>query len=291
MEKRWHALALRERDRLVRRIIFLEGSANVAVLLAKAVVGLQTGSLAVLADAIHSLTDVANNVVALVIIHFASAPPDREHPYGHRKFETMAVFGLATMLTVLAFEIAMRALESGERPIAQHGWGLLIMFVVLGINLSVSLWQGRWARRLDSDLLRADARHTLSDVLVTVIVIVGWQGAALGYLWLDAALAIGVAAVVLFLAYDLFKRVIPVLVDRIAAEPEVLAEVVHAVPGVQTVRRVRSRWIGSMPAVDVVVTVDAGLSTIAAHAIADAIETTLQKKFSIEDVTVHIEPH
>jgi cation diffusion facilitator family transporter len=290
MEQRWHALAPRERDRLVRRVIFLEGAANIAVLLAKAVVGLQTGSLAVLGDAIHSLTDMANNVVALVIIHFASAPPDREHPYGHRKFETMAVFGLATMLTVLAFEIAIRALESGERTIAQHGWALLIMLVVLGINLSVSLWQGRLARRLDSDLLRADARHTLSDVLVTVMVIVGWQGAALGYLWLDTAFALVVAVVVLYLAYDLFRRVIPVLVDRIAAEPEVVAEVVHAVPGVHTVRRIRSRWIGSMPAVDVVVTVDAGLSTIAAHAIADAIETTLQKKLSIEDVTVHIEP-
>jgi len=290
MEKRWHALAPRERDRLVRRVILLEGSANIAVLVVKSIVGLQTGSLAVLGDAIHSLTDVANNVVALVIIHFSSAPPDREHPYGHRKFETMAVFGLATLLTVLAFEIAMRALESGERTIAQHSWGLIMMVVVLGINLTVSLWQGRWARRLDSDLLRADARHTLSDVLVTVMVIIGWQGAALGYVWLDALLALGVATVVLYLAYDLFKRVVPVLVDRIAAEPEVLAEVVHAVPGVRTVRRIRSRWIGSMPAVDVVVTVDAGLSTMAAHAIADAIETTLQKKFSIEDVTVHIEP-
>ena len=91
-------------------------------------------------------------------------------------------------------------------------------------------------------------------------------------------------------SYGLFKRVVPVLVDRMAADPEVLAGVVRAVPGVRRVRRIRSRWTGSAPTVDVIVTVDAGLSTVEAHAIATAIETILQKRFAAEDVTVHIEP-
>jgi cation diffusion facilitator family transporter len=283
-------LAMGERDRLVRRVLYLEGGSNVAVLVAKVVVGWTTGSVAVLGDAIHSLTDLANNVVALIVMHLASAPPDREHPYGHRKFETLAVFGLATLLTVLAVEMALRAVEREERTVVRHGWSLAVMLGVLGINIVVFLWQEYWARQLDSDLLRADARHTMSDVLVTIMVIVGWQLAALGYVWLDTVFALGVATVVLCLAYGLFKRVIPVLVDRIAAEPEVVADIVQTVPGVRKVLRIRSRWAGSAPTVDVVITVDPALSTIEAHTIADAIETTLHKQFNMEDVTVHIEP-
>ena len=147
-----------QRDRRVRKILVLEGLANVVVLFAKTLVGLSTGSFVILGDALHSLTDVANNVVALVVVRVAGTPPDREHPYGHRKFETLAVFGLATMLTVLACELALRALERGDRPIARHGWGLAVMLGVFGVNIGIALWQGYWARRLNSEILRADAQ-------------------------------------------------------------------------------------------------------------------------------------
>ena len=279
-----------QRDRRVRKILVLEGLANIVVLFAKTLVGLSTGSFVILGDALHSLTDVANNVVALVVVRVAGTPPDREHPYGHRKFETLAVFGLATMLTVLACELALRALERGDRPIVRHGWGLAVMLGVFGVNIGIALWQGYWARRLNSEILHADARHTMADVFTTVVVIAGWQGAALGYPWLDAVCALGVAALVLFLAYGLFKRAIPVLVDRMAAEPEMLGEAVQSVAGVRQVRRVRSRWVGDSPSVDVVIAVDPQLSTAEAHAIADAIEAVLQQRYAMDDVTVHIEP-
>jgi cation diffusion facilitator family transporter len=284
------ALDTAQRDQLVKRLLLLEGAANIVVLLAKAVVGVSTGSFAVLGDAIHSLTDVANNIVALVVVKVAGTPPDREHPYGHRKFETLAVFGLATLLTVLAVELAIRAIDRGEQHITRHGWGLAIMFGVLGVNIGISVWEGYWARRLNSDILRADARHTMADVLTTVVVIAGWQFAARGYLWLDSVFALSVAALVLCLAYGLFKRAIPVLVDRIAEEPEVLIGAVRSVPGVRQVRRVRSRWVGASPSVDVVIAVDRQLSTAAAHEIADAIEALLRYQYAMEDVTIHIEP-
>jgi cation diffusion facilitator family transporter len=279
-----------QRDQLVKRLILLEGAANVVVLLAKAAVGLSSGSFAVLGDAIHSLTDLANNIVALVVVKVAGTPPDREHPYGHRKFETLAVFGLATLLTVLAVELALRAIDRGEQQITRHGWELAVMFGVLGVNIAISVWEGYWARRLNSDILRADARHTMADVLTTVVVIAGWQFAARGYLWLDSVFALSVAALVLCLAYGLFKRAIPVLVDRIAEEPEVLIGAVRSVPGVRQVRRVRSRWIGASTSVDVVIAVDRQLSTAEAHEIADAIEDLLHHQHAMEDVTVHIEP-
>lgn len=226
------------RDVQVRRIILIEGTVNMAVVAAKAVVGTSTGSFAILADAIHSLADLSNNLVAWFVVRLSQAPPDREHPYGHRKYEVLAVFGLAALLTVLAIEIALGA-----------------------------------ARR-DS----------------TIAVMAGWQVSIRGYPWLDTVVSFGVAGLVLYLAWGLFKKAIPVLVDEIAIEPEAISRTVFSVRGVRAVSRVRSRWVGNMGAVDLVVRVDPDLSTMASHEIADAVEDAVSAQFGIDDITVHIEP-
>jgi cation diffusion facilitator family transporter len=267
------------------------GIANLAVLIAKVAVGLATASTAVIGDALHSLADVSNNGVALLALRVAVAPPDREHPYGHRKYETLAVFALALLLSVLAVELALRSLQRGPAEVLRPGWGLAVMLGVFGVNVVVSAWQGSWARRLDSDLLRADARHTFSDVLVTTTVIAGWQSAARGLLWVDRATALAVAGLILFLAFGLFRRAIPVLVDHSAADPDELRAVVEAIAGVRSARRVRSRGRGREGRIDVVVTVDPSLSTPASHRIADEVERALATRFETRDVTVHVEPH
>ena len=279
------------RDRQVIRVIIDEGLANALVLLLKLVVGLMTGSLAVLADAVHSLTDVANNLIALFVIRISSQPPDREHPYGHRKFETLAVFGLATLLTVFAIELALHAWRREPTEIIQTSWGIGLMLFVLLVNVALATWQRRWAKRLNSDILLADASHTFADVLTTIVVIVGWQLSTMGYVWLDTLCALGVAGLVLYLAFGLFRRAVPVLVDGLAVDPELLEQVAGNVPGVIEIRRVRSRWQGSDRAVDMVITVDPSMSTRDAHDIADALEDTLSREFQINDVHIHVEPH
>ena len=107
------------------------------------------------------------------------------------------------------------------------------MFGVLVANVAVSLWEARWARTLDSDLLRADVRHTASDVAVTLAVIAGWQLGARGHAWLDTLIAFGIAGLIFWLAYGLFRRAIPALVDAAAADPERIADVALRVPGVR----------------------------------------------------------
>jgi cation diffusion facilitator family transporter len=280
-----------KRDRQVERVLVREALANLAVMFAKAVVGFHTGSIAVLGDAVHSLADFANNIVAFVAARIASEPPDQDHPYGHKKFETLAVFGIATLLSVLAIEIILGALDRDPRVITQQRWELVLMLGVLAVNITIAIWENRWARRLDSDILRADARHTLSDVLTTVAVIAGWQLAAHGYRWLDALASIIVAAMIFYLAYGLFQKAIPVLVERSIASPDALSSVASAVSGVHETRRIRSREGGSGPAIELVVSVDRNLSTADSHAIADEIERAISEKFSVNDVTVHIEPH
>jgi cation diffusion facilitator family transporter len=279
-----------QRDRKVRQVILIEGAANLTVLLAKVVVGFSTGSLAVLSDAVHSLTDMFNNIVAWTVVRLSAVPADREHPYGHRKFETLAVFGLAALLVVLAFELGLNAIKGESKTIASSAWELGVMLAVLIINIVVATWQRRWARRLESDILLADASHTFADVMVTLMVIAGWQLSVMGYVWLDRLCALGVAGLVLYLAYQLFKRAVPVLVDQFAVDPEQLTRAVMTVSGVREVRRIRSRWVGSEPVVDMIISVDPALTTEQSHNISDQIELLLEQQFHINDISIHVEP-
>jgi cation diffusion facilitator family transporter len=279
-----------ERDRKVQRLIIIEGCANLLVLLVKLFVGMSTSSLAILADAIHSLTDVANNIVAWIVIRLSAMPADREHPYGHRKFETLAVFGLATFLAVLAFEIAKNAITRETTEIVSGGWELGLMIGVLVVNIVLASWQRYWARRLKSGIMLADAAHTFADVLTTVVVIIGWQLSSMGFLILDRICALGVAGLVFYLAYRLYKTAFPVLVDEYAIDPEHLMNAVMNVAGIKEVGRIRSRWIGPEIAIDIVVSVDAELSTEESHRIADQVETVIEDQFNVGDAFVHIEP-
>ncbi len=280
-----------QRDKNVQRVILVEGLANAVVLLAKLLVGFSTGSLAILGDAIHSLTDVINNIVAWVVIRLSSMPPDREHPYGHRKFETLAVFFLASLLLVFAFELALRTFTREAVEISSTPWGLGTMLVVLLINISLAVWQRMWARRLNSNILMADATHTFSDALTTVVVIVGWQLSAAGYVWLDQVCALLVAGLIFYMALGLFKSVLPSLVDEFALDPEMLSATVKKVPGVRQVNRVRSRWVGVEKTVDIVISVDSSLSTFDSHKIATEIEVQVEKTYGVTDISIHVEPY
>ncbi len=284
-------LTYSERDKKVLKLIVIEGSANVLVLLAKLFVGLSTGSLAILADAIHSLTDVANNIVAWIVVRLSAMPADREHPYGHRKFETLAVFALATFLAVLAFEIARNAVTKESTEIISGNIELAVMIAVLVVNIGLATWQRHWAIRLKSSIMLADAAHTFADVLTTVIVIVGWQLSSMGYLILDRLCALGVAGFVFYLSYRLFKTAFPVLVDQYAIDPEDVKDAVLAISGVKEVGRIRSRWVGSDIALDIVVSVNAELTTEESHKIADKIETMIEEQFKVIDALIHIEPY
>jgi cation diffusion facilitator family transporter len=280
-----------DRDRKVQRLIILEGCANILVLLVKLFVGLSTNSLAILADCIHSLTDVANNIVAWIVLRLSAMPADREHPYGHRKFETLAVFGLATLLAVMAIEIAKSAFTKETTEIVSGTWELVLMVGVLIVNIVLATWQRYWARRLQSGIMLADAAHTFADVLTTVVVIIGWQLSSMGFLILDRLCALGVAGFVFYLAYNLYKSAFPVLVDEYAIDPEDIKTAVITIQGVKAADRIRSRWIGSDIAIDIVISVDAELTTEESHKIADQVEILIEEQFNVGDAFIHVEPY
>lgn len=279
------------RSRAIRRVLVIEGAGNLVVSLAKLTAGLMTGSLALISEALHSTTDLANNVLAWFAMRIADQPPDEDHPYGHAKFETLSIFVLGTLLSVLAVEILLGVVRRGApEQVATSSLALGVMIGSLVFQIALAIWQMRAAHRLDSELLRADAAHTISDSATTVATIIGWQLAAYGFAWLDSVVAVLVAGFVLVLAYRLFRRAVPILVDGAAVQPEELRAVALQVDGVEEVGRARSRWEGRRRVADLTVRVDPSLDAVQSHAVADAVEERLEGVLGIADAVVHVEP-
>ena len=278
------------RDRGIRRVIVIEGLANAAVVVTKLFVGVTTGSLAIIGDAVHSLTDVLNNVLAWLVMRVSSSPADDEHPYGHRKFESLAVFVLATLLVALAFELVVAAVTRETRAVDSTPLALGLMLSTLVVNVSLAWWQRGWARRLDADILHADASHTFSDALTTVAVIIGWQLSVYGLPWLDRVVAVIVAGVVLWLAYRLFRRAVPILVDESALDTAAVEELLRELGGVQGVNRVRSRRSGTRLALDLELAVDPGLTIAAGADIRRSAEQALTRRFGEVDAVIALVP-
>jgi cation diffusion facilitator family transporter len=155
---------------------------NLVVAVSKISLGLATSAVSVLSDGFHSLTDTASNVVALVGVRLSSQPPDEDHPYGHRKFETLASIGILIFLILVLFEVASSAVDrfrTGGTPTVG-----VISFVVMGatflVNLGVVIYERRAGRRLSSEILLADAHHTMSDLMTSATVIVALIGVKFG---------------------------------------------------------------------------------------------------------------
>jgi len=178
--------------RTVRRVLVLTLLLNLSVVALKGLVGWWTGSLSLIADALHSVTDSANNVLGLATNQLANPRPDRDHPYGHQKFEAVGALGVAAFLGIACFEILKSTIErivEGSSPVTMNQAALWIMLAVLGINIFVAFYERRVGLRLNSKILIADAKHTMSDVWITITVMGGLIGVWKGLQWLDIVLA------------------------------------------------------------------------------------------------------
>ena len=277
----------------VRRVLWITLALNVLVSGAKIVVGKLSGSLSMVADGYHSLLDGSNNVIGLIVAAFAYAPPDRGHPYGHRKFETSATLLIGLALLALAYRVVEGALGQVSHArlpeIGALNWA--VMGVTLAMNLFVSWYEAREGRRLGSEYLVADAAHTRSDVYVSLGVVASFAGARAGVGWMDSLVAVAIAVFIAVLSVRILVGSFHVLTDRAVMPPEPIEAVARAVPGVIDCRDVRTRGGVDSVYVDLVVHVDGSTSLTQAHEVADRIEDALKKAYPrIVDVVVHVEP-
>lgn len=277
----------------VVRVLWTTLALNVLVSVSKIVVGLLTASAAMTADGLHSLFDGANNVVGVVVVSLAYAPPDEAHPYGHRKFETAATLSIGFLLLGVAYHVvegAFLQFKEGTLPsIRWYNW--LVMGVTLAVNLFVAWYEAREGRRLGSAFLLADSAHTRSDVYVTLGVVASFAGAKAGLAWVDPAVALAIAAFIAVLGVRILAGSFNTLTDRAALPSTAIAVTVRAVPGVEECHDVRTRGTAGSTYVDLAVHVDGGMTLDAAHAVAEAIEAALKRAHpDIVDVVVHLEP-
>ena len=278
----------------IRRVLSLVLVANLAVAAAKLFIGWRVGSLAVLGDAAHSGFDSLNNVIALLAVRFAAAPADDEHPYGHAKFETIGALAVVSFLSITAFELVtggISRLLTGGSPLKLDVLTVAVLIGTLVVNLGVAGVEAWFARRLDSEILAADAHHTATDVWITLAVLGGLGLVAAGWEDADAWLAIAVAGLICFSGFQVLRSTVPVLVDRRAVDAERIVRFVADLQGVRDVHDVRSRGrIDSHAHAELTVVVDAHLTVAEGHAIADEVERKLIVYGGFATVVAHVEP-
>ncbi len=278
---------------LVRRVFIGLLVANLAVVGVKLWVGFASGSLAILGGAVDSCVDALNNVVALIVIHVAAKEPDEDHPYGHGKFETLGALAIVGFLSITCFELvrgAVNHLVSGTHRVDVSNWQLGWLALTLGANVLITWYEHRRGTELGSELLVADAAHTRADVFVTVGILVSVLLMRRGWWWADSAVAIMVALVIVFVAYRILVRTVPVLVDERALPPRDIQDAAQAVPGVKSAYSIRSRGPSDLRYAEVTVCVDRHADVESAHAIADQVEERLKRDLRLHEVTVHVEP-
>ncbi|MGZ5871468.1 MAG: cation diffusion facilitator family transporter [Bradyrhizobium sp.] len=241
------------------RVAAISIFASAGMATAKFVVGIAIGSLALISEALHSSVDVVATVVTWMVVQVSDLPADDEHHYGHGKLESLSALGIIAMLYVLAGGILVESYSRLREGAAQPTLSA-IPFVVLLLDIAVNFWRARALNRAAHDTksqaLAADALHFASDVLGSVAVIIGLALSGLGFVWGDAAAAVGVAVMIALLGMRLARSTLETLVDR---APEGVSEkaavAIRAVPGVVDVERLRVRMVGSTHFIDAIVQV------------------------------------
>ena len=283
----------RDRTASIQRVFLSLLGANLAVVGVKLVIGIATGSLSVLSDAIHSSVDAFNNLAFSVLMRYAGAEPDDEHPYGHGKFEVLGALGIVVFLLVASVELVKSAVErliAGAPPPQIGTLGLALLAATLVVNTWVAWIEARKGRELASDLLLADAAHTRMDVMITVGVILGAIASRARVPHVDPLIALLVVVMIVRVAWQILKRGVPVLVDQAAHQPDVVRRSAEGVDGVRSAYDIRSRLAAGVAFAELTIGVSRQLPVEQAHAISDAVEQRLKEELRLDRVVVHIEP-
>lgn len=282
-----------QRHASVKKVLWWILGANWLVAAAKLTLGLIAGSTAMTADGMHSFIDGASNIIGLVAMHFASQPADKEHPYGHQKFEALASLAIGVMIGMGVLELgrmAFNALIHGTHPDVGP-LQIAVMVTTLVINLVVTRVESAQGRKLKSSLLLADAAHTLSDVFVTIAVIVSLGLSWFGVNRVDGIVALGVLGFVAYTGWGIVRQSVGILADSSRIEPDKVRQLLGTITEIREVREVRSRGLDGAAYVDLIIHVDPHLSVKNAHEVTDRVEAEIKLAWpEVIDVVVHVEP-
>lgn len=265
---------------------------NVIVLLVKAWIGVVSGSLSIIGDAVHSGVDSLNNIIGIFMIRIAAMPADEDHPYGHSKFETLGALVVVAFLAIASYELIeksiIRFFNPGELPnISQLT--IYLLATTLLINIIVWLYEKYKGEELNSELLLADAEHTFSDILITVSILASVVFIKQGMYILDPILGFVIAGIILKSGISILRRTVPILVDEAWISSLELQKIIDAFPAAKSFSDLRSRRSHNSKYAEFSVQF-ATDSLQEAHDLAHEIEERIKAEHGEAELVIHIEP-
>ena len=274
------------RDNKVQLVLFIILICNLAVSAIKIIVGLITGMQSITADGYHSVTDGLSNLIGMIGVKIASKPQDADHAYGHSRYETLASLSIAALLIYLGIKIIEQSVLNFLEPSFRipSDIELALIIITLIFNIFVSLLESKAGLKLNSIILIADAKHTLSDIYVTLgviasIIFIKYFDAPL---WIDSVISLLIAALIFKTAWQIFHTAADELTDHIAIEPEVIINAVMLEPEIKGVHKVRSRRSGNIIYADFHVQCDPEMRLKEAHAMTHRIQAHLKEKLELD---------
>ena len=287
---------LAERQRDSTRITLIGSVIDTVLGVFKIVIGYAANSQALIADGIHSFSDLATDIIVLYASKHANVEADDDHPYGHGRFETVATVALGVALIAVAVGIGYDAvfrLTHNEFVATPGFWALFIAVASIISKEAIYRYTMVVAEKYNSNMLRANAWHSRSDAISSIIVVIGIVGSMFGVWYLDGIAAIGVALMIAKIGWDLLSDSMQELVDT-SLEPErveAIRQTILAVDGVETLHILRTRRMAGEALVDVHIQVDPKLSVSEGHYISETVRTTVIRDIEeVHDVMVHIDP-
>ncbi len=284
-------------EKTATRVSLVSVAGNTALSLFKLLAGVLAHSGAMISDAVHSASDVISSFIVIVGVKIAAREADREHPYGHERFECVAAIVLAVVLAMTGLLIGWRAAQSigraGQSPQAPGLLALVAAIVSIALKEAMYWYTRFYAKRLNSAALMANAWHHRSDALSSVGALVGIAGARMGYPVMEPVASLVICVFILKAAYDIFRDAMAKMVDRSCdAETEKrFADCVREQPEVLGIDRLQTRAFGSRVYVDLEIRLDGELRLKEAHAIAEQVHDRIEREFpEVKHIMVHVNP-
>lgn len=248
-----------------------------------------------MADGFHSISDSASNIVGIIGIVMASKPKDTDHPYGHKKFETIASMFIGTMLLFISFNVIKSSINKLFNPstLEVSIESLIIILIALFINIFVAFYENRQGQKLNSQLLIADSLHTKSDIFVSIGVLIALISVKLGLPpVIDTIASFIVALFILHASYEIFRDNLSSLTDKVILDEEVVVDILDEFDDIKNVHNIRSRGYKDYVFLDMHIKVDSNLSVDEAHNLVHKVEDTLSHRLGKKiDVIIHVEPN
>ena len=280
----------------IRKVTLVGSAVDMLLTILKVAVGISANSQALIADGVHSLSDVATDVMVIMAAKHGSRDADETHPYGHGRIETLATVALGIALVAVALGLGWDAASRLFHPaeLLQPGvWALIIAALSVVAKEWTFQYTMRLARKLNSKMLRANAWHSRSDAISSIVVVVGVAGTMAGLPYLDAIAAVGVALMIAKIGFDLAWESVHELIDTAleAERVDAIRKIILSVDGVVALHMLRTRLMGGDALVDVHILVDPRVSVSEGHHISETVRTRLCREVDeVQDVLVHIDP-